>query len=264
MLVVVWLSLHRWDLLGPIRYVGLDNWRSVLTDASFGNSLLVTLAFIAIVVPVLAWCALHAFASKLGAAVLLGGGALAVLGFVDDFVELSARSRLPVQVVAVVAVVVLVPIPAFELPPLRVRRGDVTLLAHHFWKQLGGADGALPFELVRQYEQYPWPGNVRELRNIVERLLLLAASGDVGLATVRLALPKSPTAKRSSGHHGTLSQQVSDCERAAILSELRRQDHHITNTAKALGLERSHLYKKCQQLGIDLRREREGSTEAES
>ncbi|MBI3689719.1 MAG: sugar ABC transporter permease, partial [Mycolicibacterium aromaticivorans] len=52
MLVVVWLSLHRWDLLGPIRYVGLDNWRSVLTDAGFGNSLLVTLAFIAIVVPV--------------------------------------------------------------------------------------------------------------------------------------------------------------------------------------------------------------------
>ncbi len=53
MLVVLWLSLHRWDLLGPpIRYVGLDNWRSVLTDAGFGNSLLVTLAFIAIVVPV--------------------------------------------------------------------------------------------------------------------------------------------------------------------------------------------------------------------
>lgn len=51
MLVVMWLSLHRWDLLGPIRYVGLDNWYSVLTDPSFGNSLLVTCAFIAIVVP---------------------------------------------------------------------------------------------------------------------------------------------------------------------------------------------------------------------
>lgn len=51
MLVVVWLSLHRWDLLGPIRYVGLDNWHSVLTDPAFGNSLLVTLGFIAIVVP---------------------------------------------------------------------------------------------------------------------------------------------------------------------------------------------------------------------
>jgi multiple sugar transport system permease protein len=50
-LVVVWLSLHRWDLLGPIEYVGGQNWRSVLTDKTFGNSLLVTLAFVAIVVP---------------------------------------------------------------------------------------------------------------------------------------------------------------------------------------------------------------------
>ncbi|GAC1395903.1 MAG: sugar ABC transporter permease [Mycobacterium sp.] len=51
MLVVFWLSVHRWDLLGPIRYVGLDNWQSVLTDRSFGTSLLVTLSFIALVVP---------------------------------------------------------------------------------------------------------------------------------------------------------------------------------------------------------------------
>jgi multiple sugar transport system permease protein len=52
MLVVVWLSLQRWDLLGPIRYVGLDNWRSVLTDGTFGNSLVVTALFVALVVPV--------------------------------------------------------------------------------------------------------------------------------------------------------------------------------------------------------------------
>ena len=52
MLVVFWLSLHRWDLLGPIRFVGLDNWQSVLTDRSFATSLVVTLAFIAMVVPV--------------------------------------------------------------------------------------------------------------------------------------------------------------------------------------------------------------------
>jgi multiple sugar transport system permease protein len=49
--VVVWLSLHRWDLLGPIQYVGLDNWRSVLTDSAFGNSLVVTVAFVTFVVP---------------------------------------------------------------------------------------------------------------------------------------------------------------------------------------------------------------------
>jgi multiple sugar transport system permease protein len=52
MFVVAWLSLHRWDLLGPVEYVGLDNWRAVLTDATFGNSLAVTVVFVAIVVPV--------------------------------------------------------------------------------------------------------------------------------------------------------------------------------------------------------------------
>lgn len=52
MLVVGWLSLQRWDLLGPIRFVGLDNWHGVLTDPSFGRSMAVTLGFVALVVPV--------------------------------------------------------------------------------------------------------------------------------------------------------------------------------------------------------------------
>jgi multiple sugar transport system permease protein len=50
-LVVIWLSLYRWDLLGPLHYVGLANWRSVLADSDFGNSLIVTAIFVAIVVP---------------------------------------------------------------------------------------------------------------------------------------------------------------------------------------------------------------------
>ena len=75
--VVVWLSLHRWDLLGPIEYVGLDNWRSVLTDSTFGNSLLVTLAFVAIVVP--AQTALGLLAAALLARELPGSGAFRTL-----------------------------------------------------------------------------------------------------------------------------------------------------------------------------------------
>ncbi len=51
---------------------------------------------------------------------------------------------------------------------------------------------------------------------------------------------------------GPLAQRVLAFERAAVLAELERHGRHITQTAKALGLERSHLYKKCQQLGIDL------------
>jgi multiple sugar transport system permease protein len=52
MFVVLWLSLYRWDLLGPMQYVGLANWRSVLTDSSFGMSLLMTALFVGLVVPV--------------------------------------------------------------------------------------------------------------------------------------------------------------------------------------------------------------------
>jgi multiple sugar transport system permease protein len=76
-LVVVWLSLHRWDLLGPITYVGLDNWRSVLGDSAFGNSLLVTLGLVAIVVP--AQTALGLLAAALLARGLPGSGAFRTL-----------------------------------------------------------------------------------------------------------------------------------------------------------------------------------------
>ncbi|WP_370449296.1 carbohydrate ABC transporter permease [Cryobacterium sp. TMT1-2-2] len=51
-LVVLWLSFQSWDLIGPITFVGLDNYQSVLSDGVFGNSLLVTLIFVALVVPI--------------------------------------------------------------------------------------------------------------------------------------------------------------------------------------------------------------------
>jgi len=66
-LIVVWLSFQSWDLIGPVSFVGLDNYRSVLTDGVFGNSLLVTLLFVALVVPIQT-------AIGLWAATLLTGG----------------------------------------------------------------------------------------------------------------------------------------------------------------------------------------------
>ncbi|OBH40522.1 sugar ABC transporter permease [Mycobacterium intracellulare] len=71
-LVVIWLSLCRWDLLGPLRFVGLSNWRSVLTDGTFGNSLIVTTIFVAIVVP--AQTALGLLAASMLAPQLRGTG----------------------------------------------------------------------------------------------------------------------------------------------------------------------------------------------
>jgi DNA-binding NtrC family response regulator len=148
------------------------------------------------------------------------------------------------------------------LPSLRDRQDDIPALVEHFarqvtrqngWKQIAFSQGA-----ITALQHYLWPGNVRELRNVVERLMLLASGPEVDAPTVELALPREAESSVSGSSSGNLSDQVDEFERQTILSELRRHHHHITNTAKALGLERSHLYKKCQQLGIDLHSERKG------
>jgi len=145
------------------------------------------------------------------------------------------------------------------LPPLRERTEDIQPLAEHFARQVAEINGwkAKPLtpEAIAELVRYRWPGNVRELRNVVERLLLLA-DGPVDAAAARLAIPEvddAPPAASAprSGH--TLAQRVDGFEREQILAELKRHGQRMTDTAKALGLERSHLYKKCQALGIDLR-----------
>ncbi|MBZ5509756.1 MAG: sigma-54 dependent transcriptional regulator [Acidobacteriia bacterium] len=149
------------------------------------------------------------------------------------------------------------------LPPLRARSEDIPALVEHFSRQVCAQNGWKPMrfapEAVAALLRYGWPGNIRELRNVVERLMLLAVSGEVDAATVALALPQAPATGSSTTATGTLSERAAAFERETILAELKAHHHHITNTARALGLERSHLYKKCQQLGIDLRSARGGS-----
>ncbi|MBV9087117.1 MAG: sigma-54-dependent Fis family transcriptional regulator, partial [Acidobacteriaceae bacterium] len=94
-----------------------------------------------------------------------------------------------------------------------------------------------------------------ELRNVVERLLLFATDARVEIECARGAAPELFSGGAVAATHsysGALSSRVVAFERDTILAELKAQQYHVTNTAKALGLERSHLYKKCQQLNIDL------------
>jgi len=141
------------------------------------------------------------------------------------------------------------------LPPLRERKEDIRMLATHFALSIAQQNEwkPLPFseEAFLELERYSWPGNVRELRNVVERLLLLA-DREVDASTVRLALPaQGPSAGTMPELAGTLAERVESYERSVVLSELERHSWRMTETARVLGLERSHLYKKCQQLGID-------------
>ena len=151
------------------------------------------------------------------------------------------------------------------LPPLRERREDIRVLAEHFIKQLDEQNHwksrTLSSEAVAELERYPWPGNVRELRNVIERVLLFENKDEIQPATIQRALPQSTVSASAASNpqlagalvSGILSQRVEAFERETLLAVLKQNHHHMTNTAKALGLERSHLYKKCQQLGIDLR-----------
>jgi two-component system, NtrC family, nitrogen regulation response regulator NtrX len=145
-----------------------------------------------------------------------------------------------------------------KLPPLRERHEDFPVLAEHFTRQVAAQNGWRPTtfsgEAMDQLRKYSWPGNVRELRNVVERVLLLSGSAEVDAATVRLALPQQETEPiPTTAASGALGERVDAFERETIIGELRRHQNHITRTAKALGLERSYFYKKCQQLGIDLK-----------
>jgi DNA-binding NtrC family response regulator len=147
------------------------------------------------------------------------------------------------------------------LPPLRERPEDFSELVAHFARQVAAQNGwkekIFTEEAISELRKYGWPGNVRELRNIVERLILLATDENVGAAEVRLILPTSDSVSNGSSSSagnstGTLAERTEAFERETMLAEIRRHNFHMTNVARALGLERSHLYKKCQQLGIDL------------
>jgi two-component system, NtrC family, nitrogen regulation response regulator NtrX len=147
------------------------------------------------------------------------------------------------------------------LPPLRERKEEIPVLVEYFASQVAAQNGwrekHFSTEALEILQRYSWPGNVRELRNVVERALLLSLGNAVAADDVNQSLPAARNGQPATdAGTGTLAQRMEAYEREVLLAELRRSHHHMTNAARALGLERSHLYKKCQQLGIDLRSER--------
>jgi two-component system nitrogen regulation response regulator NtrX len=145
-----------------------------------------------------------------------------------------------------------------RLPPLRERHEDIPALVKHFTAQVSATNNWKPMnftaDAIAALQQHSWPGNIRELRNTVERLMLLATSNEVTAETVALALPASSASPEAAfAGSGPLADRVRAFEKQTILAELKRNHNQISNTARALGLERSHLYKKAEQVGIDLK-----------
>ena len=149
-----------------------------------------------------------------------------------------------------------------ELPPLRGRREDIPQLVEHFLEQVCTDNGRrlkkLAPSAMTLVMQHEWPGNVRELKNVVERLAILTGDAEVITeADVGDALPRVKPVKAEFSRGTPFKDLVAAAEREIIMAALDANDHHVSNTARELQLERSHLYKKMHALGIDHRADEE-------
>jgi DNA-binding NtrC family response regulator len=153
-----------------------------------------------------------------------------------------------------------------HLPPLRARREDVAELARHFLQLAAQANDRpgvrLTDDAMAALAVYSFPGNVRELRNVIERLVILNSDDAITGADVKACLGAG-----ASGAPGGLFRPgvpfrvlSEEAERAILEEALAAHGGQMAATARALDLERSHLYKKCRALG--LRGSEKGETEA--
>ncbi len=144
-----------------------------------------------------------------------------------------------------------------HVPPLRERREDIPMLVRHF-TEIAVQQQRLPprsFEsaAIERLGQMEWPGNVRELRNTVERLLILARGPEVTAADVDrlVAGPQSTGALPADLLDAPSFAEFKErAERAYILAKLREHDWNVSETARAIEMPRSNLYKKIEKFRL--------------
>jgi two-component system, NtrC family, nitrogen regulation response regulator NtrX len=141
----------------------------------------------------------------------------------------------------------------FYVPPLRDRREDIPTLTRYFLDEFCSAYGKKTHEVSETAMEillrYPWPGNVRELRNLVERLVIVCPQARIESHHLPPELFRG-VAQSPQQPYSTLHEARSAYEREFILRKLQEHRWNMTQTASALGLERSHLYRKMKSLGI--------------
>jgi DNA-binding NtrC family response regulator len=138
------------------------------------------------------------------------------------------------------------------LPPLHARRGDIPLLAAHFYTQFSGNEDPVPEGLLSALLTRSWPGNVRELRNFIERCVSLgwqeSAPADPGSreliagldALVPLQLPMKDARQA----------WMEQFERAYVTGQLRRTEGNVTRAAESAGVSRRFFQRAMVRLGM--------------
>lgn len=139
-----------------------------------------------------------------------------------------------------------------SIPPLRDRPEDILPLAYHFLKEFSNSYNKQVLTIKNPVEHllmnYEWPGNVRQLRNAVEKMVLFSHSGEIGyeeaINALELAHAPDDPGSRQSDDSPFLRNAIQDFEKNYILATLRKHNWKISESANALGIDRSNLFKK--------------------
>ena len=143
------------------------------------------------------------------------------------------------------------------VPPLRERREDIEQLVIHFLRQFAARDGlsarAISDDALTRLTELDWPGNVRELRNTIERLVILANAPTIAASDIDRLVGKRSEEPAGLGNLidcTTFEEFKQAAERAFLVAKLRTFDWNVSETARALDMPRSNLYKKIERYGL--------------
>ena len=148
---------------------------------------------------------------------------------------------------------------SIRIPPLRERREDILPLTYHFLKVHNENHNRRVWKISRRAEallkNYSWRGNVRQLRNVIEKLVIMSDTSEIGVDELRNALDGkdvvSETELNNNLHGKTLRAAKLQFERDFILRKLNENSWSIQDTASALGIDRTNLFRKMQRLEIN-------------
>ncbi len=150
-------------------------------------------------------------------------------------------------------------IPLF-VPPLRERLEDIPVLIDHFIDEFARQDmrqkKTIDEKAISLLKAYRWPGNVRELKNLVERLIIMSPGDVIGLDDIPAYIKSGVGIEPGQGlfSNDNIKDARENFERVFIEKKLRENGNNISKTAKALGMERSHLHKKIKAYEIEMKK----------
>ena len=137
-----------------------------------------------------------------------------------------------------------------QIPPLRTRVGDATLLAHSFARRFAQEQNrgfiTLNEEAVRSIEAYAWPGNIRELENCIRRSVIMVEGNQITAQELGLNVPAAGEMDNSLDLR-TIREQA---EKSAVITALGRVNGNVVKAAEMLGVSRPTLYDLMHRLGL--------------